>query len=623
MSFCNRRPRLVGKLSRGCIYAVAKSQSPPCRDCDAGIGGNVVPRLALANLAGVCSLDAKLLVVAGVLRRGGASHSLRVMGVRSLCQGTARSSAEASQCQEQLQTKSDFPAIDVFITVCGEPIALVHDTIQDALRALTHYSAPVRIYVLDDFEPAGKDELPLALGLLCGELHEIGLPVFYINRKLDEHSDKSASKGGNLQNGFRLTEPVSPRAQTNSLGVDSGKYILMLDADGRVADSIFNRMVGLLECGDPRYGVVQAPQVYRNADPIAHALLRPGIARTSKRFSCATCSAIATLGVPLSPSAQDAWCDDRRSARSAVTPVPRSPRTWNSLFDCWKPAIAPFGSTKSWPTAPAPVNVTEFLKQRIRWCIGTLQHMWLPHGPLRGTFSMMERVLYADGVVYWLSYLLLPLMLLAPAVYLWTGASAIPVESDLVVPVIFGRVFLRAAIMWSISAGTLPPVVTTVWKSVVSFHISLAWLKALLWGASHPFKITRKVPNQGRLTFHWGVLAPSAATLLFTVAGCGWYLLDYSPAPALRIFDVIWTLWAMLICLLNCLVCIELPRPEDDEARCAYVERTSIRHLLRGILVRLFADPINVPSLHVARVKQDASREKSNTKPLANPSSLP
>ena len=54
-------------------------------------------------------------------------------------------SAEADECQADLQASVKLPAVDVFITVCNEPLALVWDTIRDVLRMAETYTGVVKI----------------------------------------------------------------------------------------------------------------------------------------------------------------------------------------------------------------------------------------------------------------------------------------------------------------------------------------------------------------------------------------------------------------------------------------------------------------------------------------------
>ena len=76
--------------------------------------------------------------------------------------------------------------------------------------------------------------------------------------------DNKGAKGGNLNNGLRVTASFT-----------NAPLILVLDADFAPQPNILRRMVGLFD--DPKAALVQSPQFFFNADPIQHNL---GIAQS-------------------------------------------------------------------------------------------------------------------------------------------------------------------------------------------------------------------------------------------------------------------------------------------------------------------------------------------------------
>src|SRR5207245_3064526 len=83
----------------------------------------------------------------------------------------------------------------------------------------------------------------------------------------------------------------------------------------------------------------------------------------------------------------------------------------------------------------APEAIPEYLKQRIRWCTGTIQHLFIPTGPLRGRFKLLDRILYLEGFFYWLGFLFVALLIVAPMIFWSTGVPAIagPPEEALLI----------------------------------------------------------------------------------------------------------------------------------------------------------------------------------------------
>ena len=121
-------------------------------------------------------------------------------------------------------------SVDVFITVCREPIEVVSTTIQAA--AAIEWPGPLTIYVLDD---GADDQVAVEAAFHnCVYLSRprLGLPV--------EHA-----KAGNLNFGLRNSR---------------GEFVLVLDADQVPRRSILRALAGYMRF--PRVGFIQSRQMF-------------------------------------------------------------------------------------------------------------------------------------------------------------------------------------------------------------------------------------------------------------------------------------------------------------------------------------------------------------------------
>ena len=125
----------------------------------------------------------------------------------------------------------DYPTLDVFLPVCGEPIDVLRNTWVHVFELLRAYPGVATAYVLDDADSAQAQELAQSLGLT------------YLVRP-----DRGwMKKAGNLRYGFNQS---------------SGDFILILDADFAPRADLPAEMIPYFSA-DPSLGIVQTPQYFQ------------------------------------------------------------------------------------------------------------------------------------------------------------------------------------------------------------------------------------------------------------------------------------------------------------------------------------------------------------------------
>jgi cellulose synthase (UDP-forming) len=123
------------------------------------------------------------------------------------------------------------PSLDVFLPVCGEPIAMLHNTWVHVFELIQAYPGTAIAHVLDD----GADERVRTMAGVFG--------FNYLVRP-----DRGwMKKAGNLRHGFAWS---------------SGEFILILDADFAPRADLPAEMLPYFGA-DPSLGIVQSPQYFR------------------------------------------------------------------------------------------------------------------------------------------------------------------------------------------------------------------------------------------------------------------------------------------------------------------------------------------------------------------------
>ncbi len=444
-------------------------------------------------------------------------------------------SAQADAAQRELSASRSYPAVDIFICTYDEPLEILERSILSAL-ALDYPNATV--WVLDDTRRDWLREYCAQVG------------ANHLTRP-----DNNGAKAGNLNHGLMATA-----RKTNA------PVILVLDADFAPRRDLLKRTVGLL-LSDPEVAIVQTPQFYHNADPIQHNLLAGKSWVDDQRFffdvfqpakdawGCAFCVGTSFVvrrdrlaeigGFP-----QQAISEDINLTYTMLT---HGYRTW------WLNEPLSFGLSAE--------GIPEYITQRARWCLGTIQVALLRNGPLFGRgFSFTQRWHYFHGVLNWLCKPFMVLLLIAPTIYWFGGLPAFEADYHTFlrygVPALVGQIIYMA---W-ISRGRTLPLFMEATHAVTCFAVTATLLSAIFKPFGRPFKITDKGGDRSTPRVHWKLAAIFGLITLSSAASIAWaFVSPYaaSEISSLDFFNLLWAGIAMLIAFVAFLVCFELPRAGD------------------------------------------------------------
>jgi cellulose synthase (UDP-forming) len=454
-------------------------------------------------------------------------------------------SGQADAAQNRMEREGDFPPVDIFICTYDEPLEILEKSI---LTALAQDYPDFTVWVLDDTRRKWLREYCAVAG------------ARYVTRDNNRNA-----KAGNLNNGLAVTA-----RETNA------PIILVLDADFAPCRDFLKRTVGLLT--NPQVAVVQTPQFYYNPDPIQHNLLAAQSWVDDQRFF-----------FDIFQPAKDAWgcafCVGtsfvvRRDRLAEIGGFPNQAisEDINLTYTMLAKGYETWWLNERLSIGLSAEGIPEYITQRARWCLGTIQVALLREGPLFGSgFTFTQRWHYLHGLLNWLCKPFMVLLLVAPPIYWFAGIPAF--EADYLsflrygVPALLGQMIYMA---WISRSRTLPLFMEAT-HAVTAFAISATLLSAVVKPFGRPFKITDKGGDRSTPRVHWKLASVFGLISLSSAVSIVWaFVSPYaaSEISSVDFFNLLWAGIAMLIAFIAFLVCFELPRgetlfPVDEAAQLA------------------------------------------------------
>jgi cellulose synthase (UDP-forming) len=312
--------------------------------------------------------------------------------------------------------------------------------------------------------------------------------------------------------------------------------------------------------------VVQTPQFYYNPDPIQHNLLAAQSWVDDQRFF-----------FDIFQPAKDAWgcafCVGtsfvvRRDRLTEIGGFPNEAisEDINLTYTMLANGYETWWLNERLSIGLSAEGIPEYITQRARWCLGTIQVALLRAGPLFGSgFTFTQRWHYLHGVLNWLCKPFMVLLLVAPPIYWFAGIPAF--ETDYLsflrygVPALLGQMIYMA---WISRSRTLPFFMEAT-HAVTAFAITATLVSAVVKPFGRPFKITDKGGDRSAPRTHWKLASVFGLISLSSAVSIVWaFVSPYaaSEISSLDFFNLLWAGIAMLIAFIAFLVCFELPRGE-------------------------------------------------------------
>ncbi|MBX9635750.1 MAG: cellulose synthase catalytic subunit, partial [Magnetospirillum sp.] len=389
--------------------------------------------------------------------------------------------------EARLAARPTLPPVDVIIPTYNEPLEVVERSI---LGALALDWPHIRVWVLDDGKRPWLAEYCAAKG------------ARWVTR-----ADNANGKAGNIN------------AWLTASKAEAAPYVMVLDADFVPQRRFLRRVLGLFD--DDKVALVQTPQSFFNPDPIQMNLLcgtaladeqrffyhdfQPALDAWGAAFCCGTSFVVrrdrieAVGGIPTCSVTED-----------MMTTYALAARGWRTLY-----------LNEPLSAGLAPEGLAEFINQRARWCLGTVQSMRSPLSPFRAKgIGWASRLCFLNAQLFWLGAV--PMMMLAmaaPAVFWWTGTPAFLASPESFLAH-FGPRFAAEAISiaW-ISRWSVVPLLSSLAPLVIAPAAMAAAAKALLRPGIHRFKVTLKGGDRRRVVVHFRLLAWLGGLMAATASG--------------------------------------------------------------------------------------------------------
>jgi cellulose synthase (UDP-forming) len=488
--------------------------------------------------------------------------------------------SEADLAQEQLIAQGAYPFVDVFICTYNEPINILEKSVISA-RSMDYPN--FKVYVCDDTRRSEIRDYCSRVG------------VNYITRP-----DNRQAKAGNLNNALKLT----------NLATEASDLIMVLDADFAPQDNFLMRVVGLFRNNE--IGLVQTPQFYFNSDPIQHNLGIKSSFVDDQRVFFDTFQ-------PAKDVAGCAFCVGtsfvvRRSLLNEMGGFPHEALSEDMLLTY---RLMERGYVTRWLNEKLSVGLSaegipEYITQRTRWCLGTIQIGLLKDGPLwQGRFTLTQRLHYLHGLLSWLSKPFILCMLFAPSIYWLFDVSAIQADE-----LVFMKYGISALfVFWSysswISGSRTLPLFTEVTHAITALPVTITLCQAIRKPFGRPFKVTEKGGDRSTTRIH----PPTAIffgliTLLSAFSVVSTVFTWSSPVEfsARDCMNLVWSAFSMLIAFVSLLVCIELPRFGREE-----LIKIRLRALLRsaGATREIDVDALSTEHALIKDVKLSGAEDEA------------
>jgi cellulose synthase (UDP-forming) len=373
------------------------------------------------------------------------------------------------------------PAVDVFITVAGEPVEIVRQTAQAAI-AMKY--PRFHVYLLNDGFVAQKDNWQ-EIDALATELG-----ITSITRR-----KPGGAKAGNIN--YALAHTSSP-------------YVVVFDADHVPYPSFLKETMGYFK--DEKMGFVQTPQYYKNnaqnkvtdaawsQQALFFGPIMSGKNRYNAAFMCGTNMVLNRKAI----MEAGGMCETN-IAEDFLTSLFVHDKGWNSLY---LPKVLAEGL--------APEDFLSYYKQQFRWTRGSLEVIFKYNPLLRRGLSTMQRLQYLISSSYFLSGLVVLYDALLPLVFLFTGIIAVHTSTMtlaiIFIPYIFITFFtLQATSNFSLTYQAMA-------FSLSSFFLQIRGIVAVLTHQKTSFSVTSKQQIKGNFLY---LTIPHITYIALAVVGLG------------------------------------------------------------------------------------------------------
>lgn len=435
------------------------------------------------------------------------------------------------------------PSVDVLIPTYNEPTFILRRTVIGC--QVLEYSNK-KIYLLDDTHRPEVRALAVELG--CE----------YVTRPDNRHA-----KAGNLNHAITKT---------------NGELLVVFDADFVPTKNFLTRTVGFFQ--DPQVALVQTPQSFYNADPIARNLGLESILTPEEEVFYRQIQ-------PIRDAAGSVICAGtsfitRREALVAVggfvtetlsedyfTGIRLSAKGYQLIY-----------LDEKLSAGLAAENMAAHAIQRLRWAQGTMQAFFIEANPLTiPGLCLRQRLAHLEGLLHWFTSISRVGFLLIPLAY--SFLRIIPVRATTAELLYFFLPYylVQLTVFSWLNYRSRSALLSDIYSLVLSFPLALTVIQSLLNPFSQDFRVTPKGTSSDRFTFNWNLALPlillflaTAVSLWVNLRICmleGTWQPTIAPEVADQVLGIglgwIWSGYNLLMIGIALLILLDVPKQHVHE----------------------------------------------------------
>lgn len=435
------------------------------------------------------------------------------------------------------------PTVDVMVPTYNEPAFILRRTLIGCQAMDYPYKT---IYLLDDTHRPEIKALAEELG--CE----------YVTRP-----DNRYAKAGNLNHAI---------AQTSS------DLIVVFDADFVPTTNFLTRTVGFFQ--DSQVALVQTPQTFYNADPIARNLGLENILTPEEEVFYRQIQ-------PIRDGAGSVICSGtsfvvRRSALQAAGGF-----VTDSLSEDYFTGIRLSAQgyrlvylDEKLSAGLAAENIAAHSIQRLRWARGTLQAFFIQSNPLTiPGLSPIQRLAHLEGLIHWFTSISRVGFLLMPLAYSFLGVIPLRATATELLYFFLPYYLVQLSVFSWLNYRSRSALLSDIYSIVLAFPLALTVVQVMLNPFSRGFKVTPKGTANDRYTYNWNLawsllvlFVATAVSLWVNFGNCmikGAWMSTVPPEVAVQAKGIglgwIWSAYNLIMIGIALLILLDVPRPSPYE----------------------------------------------------------
>ncbi len=396
-----------------------------------------------------------------------------------------------------------FPSIDIYIPVCGEPLAIITNTLTAILRMkykegfVADYPELVHIFILNDGFVAKKENWK--------DVDDLALryPVTVITREIG-----GGAKAGNINNAMKQTW---------------GEYIVIFDADMNPLPDFLTETIGFFRKNSVAF--VQTPQYYSNKKRnfvtdgawAQQELFFGPICRGKNRVNAAFCCGTNVIIRRKALEAINGF-DTDNIAEDFSTSVRIHAQGWKTIY---YPHVLAHGL--------APMNIEEYYSQQLRWAKGSIDVFFKNNPIFKRHLTLAQRIQYLLSLGYYFMGFFMILDAFIPVIFLVTGIVPVKGTSTTYILLFMPYILFIIYILSASTGGSLN--YKALQFSIGSFYIQIIAIFSSIFHRKIGFKVTSKEVGKEK-NFYFKLVWPHILYIIigFISIGIGVFREGFSPA---------------------------------------------------------------------------------------------